>query len=283
MKPQKPQVTFNLQPGIHLVDVFRDGKYRVWRHTAAGTFLLALVAIGAVSGATTSQRQVGGFVAQLPPQTPAAARVQPETPGHRYIPRPSPSGSAPNSVPIASLLRPEDKVVTVVSDDHLFYGTGSDPEKEFAGYTDLYPSVALIRVNAAEGILTANRDWVMSILTADVQSVLKDTTGRLVLGGLIEIVSSGGELMLDGRRIIAIHSDIEPLKVGGVYLAFLAVLDSHSRQFEGKFHINNFASVEIENDTIKRLRTDAHPESNLEQRSPEWLMQHVRAHARRKR
>jgi hypothetical protein len=243
------------------------------------------VAIGAVTGATTSNsRQVGSFTVQLPPQEPTA--TQPVTPpvqaqaGYRHVPRPDESPATPNSVPLAGLLTPDDKVLTVVSPTHQQYGTGPDPEKEFAAYVDLYSSVAVVRVEATESVLTdARQDWIMSVHTASVQSVEKDTTSRLVAGGLIEIVSSGGEMILDGRRVIAVDEGIEPLKVGGVYLAFLAVLTSPTDQFEGKFRINRLASVEIVNGALKRLRQDEHPESRLEQRSPDWLLQRVRAAA----
>lgn len=239
------------------------------------TLLLLALAIGAVSAAT-NQRQVGGFVAQLPPQTAAPTLPPQAQTGHRHI-------TERTGVAITSRLEPEDRVVEVIRRSRPFYDLPSDPETEIRFFTAM-PAVAVIRVEKRESAFSGTavptsdfyspEDWIKTTLTAEVQSVVKDTTGQLVGGGLIEITESGGEVVLgDGRRIIARDTLFRPTKVGGTYLA---VLDFNN----GKFFLNGLSTVEFDNGEVKRLRRDA-PDSELEKRTPEWVTQRARAHVER--
>lgn len=232
---------------------------------------LVLVAIGAVSSATSSQRQVGNFVAQLPPQATTPTQA-PTASGHRHIP-PDPG------VPLMERLEPTDQVVEVIMSATPFNDPSTDAEEELA-VANTAPIVAVIGVGQRESRfarMLVPGDWIRTTLTADVRQVLKDTTGQLVEGNVIEIQESGGEVVLpDGRRIIARYSVVRPTKIGGTYLAVLGVDN------EGRFSIDTLFSLELDNGKVKRMRRDAQPNTGVETKSPEWVVQQVREVARRK-
>lgn len=223
--------------------------------------------IGAVSSASSRYRQVGGFVAQLPAPTPTPS-PQAQA-GHRHIP--------PNyGVPITSRLEPDDKVVEVVSKALPFIDVPNvDAEQELEMRLRTAEAVAVIEVTNKESAFNAAEDWIMSTLTVEVREVLKDTTGQLVAGNLLEVRESGGEVVLpDGRRIIVRQAVIRPTRVGGVYLATLGF-------WKGQFLLD-MSSVEFNNGQITRLRLDAPPNTDLEQKTPEWATQRARALAERR-
>ncbi|HUE89332.1 MAG TPA: hypothetical protein VMO26_24905 [Vicinamibacterales bacterium] len=119
---------------------------------------------------------------------------------------------------IASRIEPGDTVVEAVLDYAPFVDGRVDPEEELRGSTRTSDAVAVLRVGKKESRFTLSEDWIMSRVTADVQSVLKDTTGRLVEGGLITIHETGGELVLDGQRIIARFERIRSTEIGRTYV-----------------------------------------------------------------
>jgi hypothetical protein len=85
----------------------------------------------------------------------------------------------------------------------------------------------------------------------------------------------GGEITLpDGRRIIAHPGWGRLTRVGGTYLAVLGF-------YEGEFGFDKHLSVEFDNGTIKRMRKDAPPDTDLEQKTPEWATQRARVAAER--
>ena len=247
------------------------------RNTLLLLALLVAVAIGAVSGATSLlQRQVGGFVAQVPPQTAAPTQPMPSQARHRQIPMKP-------GVALTSRLEPEDQIVEVIMGGVPFVGgfRNDEPEREIQIFTSTAAAVAVIEVTKEESAFASltggDEDWIRTTLTADVRSVLKDTTGQLVEGGLIEIQQTGGEVVLaDGRRIIARDGLARLARAGGTYLAVLGF-------YEGRFYFGGLSSVEFERGMIKRMRLDAPPESDLEKKSPEWIVQQVRANADRRK
>jgi hypothetical protein len=231
--------------------------------------LLVAVTIS-VASVTTNQRQVGGFTAQLPPQTtPSAA---PSQVGHRHI-------HALPGVPITSRLEPGDTVVEVVRTGLPFIDVPNvDAEQELETLLNGSSAVAVIEVLNKESAFSTSQvggpgeDWIRSTLTVEVREVLKDTTGQLVAGNLMEVRETGGEVVLpDGRRIIARSSYVRPSRVGGTYLAVLGF-------YEGRFSFGMF-SVEFDNGQIKRMRLDAPPDTDLVQKTPDWAKQRARTSA----
>jgi hypothetical protein len=236
-----------------------------------------MVAIGAVTGATSNTRQVGGFTAQLPPQEPQEpqATQPPLPPGHRHIPlRPG--------APLLSRLEPDDKILEVfhARTPSMFAVKDIPAEQELDLLLKAENTVAIIEVTNKEGFFSATYlngpdDWITSILTVQVHEVLKDTTGQLVAGNLMNVREHGGEITLpDGRRIIAHPGWGRLTRVGGTYLAVLGF-------YEGEFGFDKHLSVEFDNGTIKRMRKDAPPDTDLEQKTPEWATQRARVAAER--
>jgi hypothetical protein len=218
------------------------------------------VAIGAVSG-TTGQRQVGGFVAQMPPQT--VTPTQSMLAGHRHI-------SRQFDLPITAQVEPGDKLLEVVD-------RGAPPFISYDNPIDAARSaqslavISVVKKESAFSTTVVNEDWITTTLTAEIKSVLKDTTGQLVEGGLIEVRESGGEITLDGRRIIARFEGTRQTKIGGTYLAVLGYHD-------GRFLFNRYGSAEFDQGRVLPMRLDV-PGSG---QSPEWVIQQVRATERRK-
>jgi hypothetical protein len=225
------------------------------------------VAIGVVSGATSNQRQVGGFVAQQPTTQPAK-----EAPGHRHI-----FAAAGPGVPITARLEPEDKIVEAIDPSmDLYYSdqvVGAEEELE----TMLVASaVAVIDVVQKESTFNADETWIRSTLTVQVREVQKDSTGQLVAGNLMQVMENNGEVVLpDGRRIIARHKYVRPSRVGGTYLAALSF-------YEGRFSLNGLFSFEFNNGKVERMRLHTPPDMGLEQKTSEWATQRARAIAERR-
>lgn len=233
--------------------------------------LLALGATGAVGVISSNQRQVGGFVAQLPPQAPGAPQSQ--AAGHRHL-------QVKGGVPITSRLEPGDKVVEMISTNGplLMSLDGGNLEDTMANYLKHKPAVAVITVTKKESRFTSltgrhfaalysSEDWLQSTLTAEVQSVLKDSTGRLVPGASVEIEELGGDMVLpDGRRIIARYHDTRATRVGGTYLAMLG-LDE-----DGRLMFDRELSVEYVKGQIKNMHLNRAGEG-LEQRTPAWVVE----------
>jgi hypothetical protein len=240
--------------------------------------LLALVAIGVGSSATGNQRQVGGFVAQQPSQSKSKPALPPQAQtGHRHI---------PFGVSITPRLEPGDALVEVVRSDRSFIDFhNKDAEQEVESLMTTASAVAVVVITRKESAfhsIVEPEDWIRTTLTAEVKTVLKDPTGQLTDGGLIEIQESGGEVVLpDGRRIIARSEYNRLSKVGGTYLAALA-LDKAT----GRFLFNGRSSIEFGQGKVKRMRLDAPPNTDLdtalEQKSPEWIIQRARVLAERR-
>jgi hypothetical protein len=235
-----------------------------------------MVAIGAVTGATSNTRQVVGFAAQLPPHEPQEPQAtQSLPPGHRHI-RPREGAS------LLSRLEPDDKILEVfdVSYASCVGALNTDAEQELETILRISKTVAIIEVTNKEGVFSSTSlsgpdDWITSILTVQVHEVLKDTTGQLVAGNLMNVREHGGEITLpDGRRIIAHPGWGRLTRVGGTYLAVLGF-------YEGEFGFDKHLSVEFDNGTIKRMRKDAPPDTDLEQKTPEWATQRARVAAER--
>jgi hypothetical protein len=253
---------------------------RCWREDAMRQsvvryvlLIFALVATGVVSGATNQRQvQVGGFTAQLQSETAGqpAQPTQTQTPGHRHL-------LMDIGVPITSRLEPEDKVVEVIDNIRPFVGfQNTDAEEELEIPLDVAPAVAIIDVVGKESTFTSGEDWITSTLTVQVRDVLKDSTGQLVAGNLVEVTENSGEVVLpDGRRIIARRSYNRSLRVGGTYLAAFSF-------YKDRLVFDSLFSVEFDNGKVKRMRLGTPPDTGLEQKTPEWTTQRARAIAERR-
>lgn len=214
-------------------------------------------------------RQIGGCTAQLPPESPPrqpkAAPLLPE--GHRRIP-------LKPGVPIASQLEPGDRVVEVVTGGRPFVDGSDNAAEEIEAITRRAAAIAVVRVTGKESQLSAGGDWVDSTVTADVQSVLKDETGLLAEGGTTSFPEFGGEITLDGRRVIVHAPYRRQMAVGRTYLVPFVLRDGSLRTMSAT------ATFELDGQTMRRQRADAeHHGWALDAKPADWAIQRVRAKA----
>ena len=229
--------------------------------------LFIAAAAGGTFARSQQTRQVGEFVAQVPDnQTPRTPAAKPGTPtGHRRL-------FYQYHVSIASRLLPTDKVIEVPLGLTGFDGH-RDPERELDQLTAIFAAVAVITVRDRQSAWTDTGDWILTTLTADVQEVLKDTTGKLVAGNLVPITESGGEMIVGPTRVVAFVPTVHPIEIGRTYLAFLTA--------QNGLMISHANSFEITGDAIKRLRTDAQAEWTLDRQPLGWVKAQVRARGKR--
>jgi hypothetical protein len=184
-------------------------------------------------------------------------------------------------VPILSQVRPDDSVVEVLKDAPPDVAITQNAEEEIEGLTRMSDAVAVGRVVDKRSAFTTQDsppyrvpgDWIDSTVAARVLTVLKDSFGRLVEGGSVSFPEDGGELVLDDRRIIARNSYELPTRIGRTYLMFFW-LNEGARQSLGPswtFHVDG--------QKVRRLRTDIHPEWELDTKTLEWAESRVRANA----
>jgi hypothetical protein len=178
-------------------------------------------------------------------------------------------------------MHPEDTVVEVLW-DYAPYAVDPNAEVEFTNMTRVHDAAAVVGVGQQTSELMPDGWYLMSTLTIDVRRVLKDTTGRLVEGALMQVKVPGGDLTLpNGQRIIARNPSLRPLQVGGVYLVFLNVVPEPD-PYAGELIVNAHGSVELlDGGAVRHLRRDA-PASTTS-RTPDWFVQHVRANAHLRR
>lgn len=227
--------------------------------------LLAVMTTGSASESPQT-RQVGGFTAQVP-MTPQQAQASARREGYRRIPMRI-------GVPIASQLRAEDRVVEVVNSSTPFVDGGTNAEREIEGITRQAVAVAVIRVVGRESRLTDTGDFVESTITVQVQSVIKDESAHLSEGGLISFSEFGGEVTLDGKRVIVFHTHVRPMLVGRTYLVPFGFMSGNLEP------LNPTVTFELDGQTMKRQRTDADQHAwPLDKRTPTWAIEQVRAKA----
>lgn len=229
-------------------------------------FVLLAVTTGSTSESTLT-RGLGGFTAQVPtaPQPQVESPSRPE--GYRRIPMQP-------GVPIATLLRPDDRVVEVVVGGIPFVDGYIDAEREIEAITRRAVAVAVVRVVDKQSRLSDGGDAVHSTLTVDVQSVLKDEEARLVEGGSMSFSEFGGEAIVDGRRVIVSNTYVKPMLVGRTYLVPFVVAEGGLVPMDPTF------TFELDNQNLKRQRTDADKHDwGLDKKTPGWAIERVRAKA----
>ena len=236
---------------------------------AKASLLFVLLAV-ATTGAGSESRQthqVGGFTAQAPMTPPAPPQTKAPPEGYRRIPMRI-------GVPIASQLRPEDRVVEVVTGGTPFVDGGTDAEREIEGITRQAVAVAVVRVMDKQSRLTDVGDYIRSTVTVQVQSVLKDEGTHLVEGGSVSFSEFGGEVMIDGRRVIVFHTHVRPMLVGRTYLIPFGVTNGNLESLDPT------ATFELDGQTLKRQRADVDQHAwPLDKKTPAWVIEQVRAKA----
>ena len=130
--------------------------------------------------------------------------------------------------------------------------------------TTLYPVVLVARVVKITGSESSTQDWVTSLVEASVLDVLKNSTAsslsersRVVFG------ASGGEVSLNGARVIARFSGVERFQPDETYLIFGVVQtdDSLYVSYDNAYLLKSerFSGLDKtnKNDAIDRLGAKA--------------------------
>jgi hypothetical protein len=184
-------------------------------------------------------------------------------------------------VPILSQVRPEERVVEVLKDAPPDVGITPDAEEEIEALTRMSDAVAIVRVVDKRSAFTTHDsppyrvpgDWINSTVAARVLTVLKDPGARLAEGESVLFSEDGGELVVDGRRVIARNSYELPTRVGQPYLTFFWLNEDALQSFGPSW------TFHVDGQKLHRLRTDIHPEWELERKTLEWAESRVRAKA----
>lgn len=184
-------------------------------------------------------------------------------------------------VPILSQVRPGERVVEILKDAPPDVGMTPGAEEEIEALTRMSDAVAIVRVVDKRSAFTTQDsppyrvpgDWIESTVAARVLTVLKDPGSRLAEGGSVSFPEDGGELVVDDRRVIARNSYERPTRVGQIYLMFFWVNEDALRSLglSWTFHVDG--------QKLQRLRTDIHPEWELDRTPLEWAESRVRAKA----
>lgn len=145
------------------------------------------------------------------PDWHAAARTHTAGRTVRYTP----------NTPLASVLRADDTVVTVVRDFEMPDLAVPRGYSFTAWKTVVFPFVAIVQIDGTSSHLTARGDWMDRRVSGIVQEVLKNSTGMIIDSrSAIRFVMSGGEIAVKGKRIAAVYSGVRMPARGRRYLLF---------------------------------------------------------------
>ncbi len=113
-------------------------------------------------------------------------------------------------------------------------------------------AVAIISVNRKAGALTQDRDWVESVISANVVESLKlDKGGLTQTGNDISLYESGGDVQVGRTRITARRSWAVPFQVGTQYLAFLSIGKN------GEWQAGPGTAFEVDFDEVRSMELSA--------------------------
>ncbi len=106
--------------------------------------------------------------------------------------------------------------------------------------------VAVVRPTAIQGELTRDRDWIRSVVDAELVRVLKVSAESRVSEAdtTVSFRASGGSLLLQGVQVTAITSDVEEIQAGVSYLVFLVATS------EGLFSMGPRTVYELRGDRL---------------------------------
>ena len=238
--------------------------------------LLVLIVLAAVAGTYArgqATRQVGGFVAQVPgDQTPQTAqKTEPLPPGYRRV------AHGPGTT-IYSLLQKDDKVLELTLDGSNTLDGNADADVEIQQITQFADAVVVLRVTAKQGAITDDGALIDSTITANIEEVLKDATGKLATGTALSFKALGGSVMVGTQRVIVTYKAWRQTEVGATYLAALG----YSTQTDS-FRLYPSQSFEVKGSSLVRMRTNAPPTWVLDKQSIDWAKERVKknAHLRR--
>jgi hypothetical protein len=238
------------------------------------TGMLCLVAMLVLTLSTPSssqsveRRRIGNFTADVPIERPTPQAPEELPLGHRRIP-------VVLGEPITSRLLPDDRVVELmVGGSQPFIGGAADAEAEIESITRHADAVAVVRVRTRQSYRSQTDDYIMSRLTTQVQTVLKDNTGELVEGESIDFEQFGGEVDIDGIRVIQVDEYLVPMRAGRTYLVPFVI-----RTETGKLTPAGLtAAFELVGNGMKRLRADAYLRDwPLDQKTAAWAIERIRA------
>jgi len=174
---------------------------------------------------------------------------------------------------IVAALRTSDKVLEVVRETSPpFIGPSDDPVKEVEALTPITDAILVIKVLDKQPQITAERDWIDSLIRAVVVEVLKKPDDQaLTAGQSLQLTERGGELRTGGRTILASVPWAKRSEEQRDYLVFLM-----RRKAGGWGGLDPTSTFAIEGSTLQRLRADTRP-MGIEKSSTDLIRAHIRA------
>jgi hypothetical protein len=174
--------------------------------------LSLVVLIGAVASAQQSSTSSFG---EPPPKEPRGAA---HLPARRV-------SFKPGRDLVVEARKSKDAVVEVVRESSPpFMGPSDDPLAEIETLTRLADAVSLVRIKGKRAELNARKDWVSSSAEGVVQEILKNSSTRpLAVGQKVSLRERGGEVTVEGRRIVASDAWARRTSIGREYLVFWAM------------------------------------------------------------
>lgn len=125
--------------------------------------------------------------------------------------------------PLTELIKPGDRTLEVERflDPPLMMDPPEDvPVVEYL--FDHASGIVVARIEEKKGTLTSAQDFVRSLVSASILEVLKTPPGMVLRkGDRVSFWDDGGEVMVDGTRIIATRSETRLIESGGVYLMLI--------------------------------------------------------------
>ena len=128
---------------------------------------------------------------------------------------------------LESLLRATDTVVEVI--DEQPYGLAPPPpppgypghgKPELQRRVEATPFIALVKVETQQGALTAEGDWIETVVQSEVRRAFKAPPGQSASGHLVSLKAWGGEVRVGRQLIRARHHSASYLENGAEYLVW---------------------------------------------------------------
>lgn len=176
--------------------------------------------------------------------------------------------------PLWQRLAPEDQRLEVVDFSGVpFAGGADDPVRELEAHTRRAEVVIIARAAVMRSQFTPNQDWITSQIDLEVEEILKQGSraNDLRVGQRLSLPVDGGEIVVNGKQIVARPRWADIPHQGGRYLYFLFWDQNQLRSFPAT------QTFELTDGLIRRLQRGARWGIDRDGISPEAASEIIRA------
>lgn len=154
----------------------------------------------------------------------------------------------PDRVKAAKQRDEVEVVVTATERTHTSGGSDdTDPDLPLLHQVANSSMIVTGQALSRKSLMTADRSFLYSVYLVKIQSILKDSTNRLKVGGNVVIVRAGGDLRINGVKVTAYDPNAIPLNLDKTYL-FIGFNISETTAFkvtnESLFDLSNASHVQ---------------------------------------